>query len=192
MLHAQGRRPTDSRDESSTGQPEGASVLIRTNHRYEAKVEDLVHVMTDEHGLRTKFEGDPEGGLLSYSREDVDGGIHLVLERVVRFPLTASAAKLLVPEPRFRQVEDWEPEDIDGRRHAVLQLFARDLPIRAVGHLVLSPEPDGGSRVETTVDFSCDVPVIGGRILDAVACGARHLMEADFRANERALLVGLR
>lgn len=161
-------------------------MLIRTTHHYDAGVDDVLWAMTDESALRAKYADQPEGGLLAYRRTGAPA-VDIVQERVVRFPVAPDVAKLLVPEPRIHQVEHWSAPDLEGGRLGTIRLTSPGLPVHAVCHVALRPVRGGTTRAETTVDLACDVPVIGGRILDAVARAARRFIDDDAAANEQVL-----
>jgi hypothetical protein len=160
---------------------------ICVRHHYEAKVDEVVGVMTDEADLRAKYRELGHGDLTEYGRVDHAGVTTISQVRTVRFPVPAGAAKLLVPEPVIRQHEVWEPEDLDGVRRGQVELSCRGLPVTGCASIEIAPDGSGGSVRTTSVTFHCDVPVIGGRIVAAVAAGAEELIEADHRANVRAL-----
>jgi hypothetical protein len=160
---------------------------ICCRHHYEAKVDEVVGVMTDEADLRAKSRELGHGDLTEYSRSDHGGVTTIDQVRPVRFPVPPGAAKLLVPEPVIRQHETWEPEDLDGIRRGRVQLSCPGLPVTGCSTIVIAPDGIGGSERTMEITFHCDVPVIGGRIVAAVVAGARELIEADHAANVRAL-----
>ena len=163
---------------------------IRMTHRYPAKVSDVIRVMTDEAAVRHKHGADTMQGEFRFGRRESGGVVEIDQERLVRFPVPDGAERLLVPEFHLHQRERWAPTDLDGCRRAVIHLSTPELPVRAEGRVVLIPEGPDATRMETAVEFTCTVPMIGGRILGAVADGARQLIEADLAANERALAAG--
>lgn len=160
---------------------------ICCRHRYEAKVDEVVGVMTDEADLRAKFRQLGHGELTEYERCDMGGVTTIDQLRTVHFPVPPAAAKLLVAEPVIRQHETWEPEDLDGVRRGRVELSCRGLPVTGCATIEVAPDGIGASVRTMAITFHCDVPVIGGRIVAAVVAGAQELIEADHDENVRAL-----
>ncbi len=160
---------------------------ISVQHHYEAKVDEVVSVMTDEAELRAKYRALDQGDLASYQRSDDGDTLRITQVRTVDFPVPARAAKLLVPHPVIRQTERWSSEEPDGTRRGTIELTCAGLPVTGRSQVTIEPEGDGCCVRTMVIDFSCDVPVIGGRIVAAVVAGAEQLIEADHRANLRVL-----
>jgi len=156
-------------------------------HHYDAKVDEVVGVMTDEADVRAKLRDLGQGDLTGFERTDDGGVLRLCQERTIRFPVPVDAAKLLVSEPVIRQREVWEPADLDGIRRGRIELTCPCLPVTATSVVEIAPDGPGRCERTITIDFRCDVPVIGGRIVAAVTSGAEQLIEADHRATELAL-----
>jgi hypothetical protein len=160
---------------------------ISVSHHYDAKVDEVVGVMTDEADLRAKCRELGQSGITRYDRQEDGDRITIEQVRTVRFPIPPGAQKLLLSEPVIRQRETWEPEDIDGVRRGHVELTCPGLPVVGCSLIEVAPDGHGGSTRTIGVSFRCDVPVIGGCIVAAVTTGAAELIEEDHRANVRAL-----
>lgn len=156
---------------------------LERRQRYPAKVDEVVGLLTDESVLCAKYRELEQPPPERVHRVDDGEVIELRQRRRVRFPVPTEALRLLVPEPVVDSVERWDPPDLDGSRRAHLELRTGSLPVWGVGTLVLTPDDDDGCTCEVLVDLHSDLPVLGGRLVDAVARGAEELIDADHRAN---------
>jgi hypothetical protein len=159
-------------------------VRIERRHHYPAKVDEVVGLLTDESLVCAKCRELEQPAPDRVERSEHDDVVELRQRRRVRFPVPPGAERLLVAEPVVDSVERWGPEELDGTRRATIDLRTDGLPVSATATLALTPDEDGGGCTgELVVEFRSDLPVIGGRIADAVAVGAAELVDADHRAN---------
>jgi len=83
-------------------------------------------------------------------------------------PLAGSAIEI-------RQTEAWA-EEVNGRRRGTAVYEIVGVPVRALGTLLMTTDPDVGSRVGFSGTVTASVPVVSGALERALAQRVRGLL----------------
>lgn len=160
---------------------------LECRHHFQATVDEVTALLTDESATCAKYREMDQPAPLRIDRSADNGTIVVRQHRRVRFPVRDEDRRLVAEAPVVDSVECWEPATSNGVRRSTLELRSPTLPVSVTGTLVLTPSVGGGCDCEVVIDLTSDLPLIGGRILEAVSRGAAELIGAEFQANDSFL-----
>ena len=114
--------------------------------------------------------------------EHGDGEVTVTTERVMPTDSIPEMFRSLVGNSlRLVQVESWYPADGSGERTGTIEVNIPGAPIRFTGGLELSADGPSGSVERIDGELKARVPLIGGKIEQAVEPAIRAAIRAERR-----------
>ena len=135
---------------------------VRSLVRVTGTVEQVFAVLTSEQWVARKAERLRDGSQVVRREVRPDGGVLLVVSRVLPEGAPAFVSRLLPADSRVVQTDDWGPADPAGVRTGTWQVELPGVPARMGGTLRLE---DAGTAVAYLVEgtVKVSVPLVGGR-----------------------------
>lgn len=157
---------------------------MTVTHRFDADVETVYRLMTDQDFLARKYEDEGATDIQIDSDEREDGPT-VVSRRKVTIDLPGFAKKVMQPTNTVVQTDEWSPADDAGRRVCRYKVEVQGVPSRIDGTVTLSAD-GGGTRQDIVADVKVSIPLLGGKLEKfAVESGMKTLdHEAAFTAKE--------
>jgi len=143
-------------------------VRLRAEIRYDADPAAVFAMLTDAAFQERKCAA--TGALESEVEIErfADGGATIRTRRTMPTDQIPDVARSFVGRTiDVVQVDDFGPEEADGRRSGTVVVEIKNAPVRFAGSLALGPSPEG--TLETVDgDVKASVPLIGGRLEKAL------------------------
>ena len=159
----------------------GRAVQFQATHTYQRPAAEVLAVLTDFDRVREKYEALGHRNIELVTRDETaDGGITLVLRRVVPLELPGFAKKVLSPRQAVTQTDTWSASGDDGTRTGTFEVVARGTPVRVRGTMRLTSDGKRGCTEVIDVTVDCSVPLIGGKIAGLVAETTRRVIDHEF------------
>ncbi len=107
--------------------------------------------------------------------------------RSVPMEVPGFAKRFLSPMNSVRQCDRWGAPDADGERVGTWEVAAAGVPVGVHGTLRLTPGPGAHTTVEISVDITCSIPLVGGRLADFVGNDVVRTVSAEEAFNDARL-----
>jgi hypothetical protein len=137
---------------------------------YPYPVEDIFHAgvksaYIEAEAVYLKHE---EAKILDRADETAPSG-HLKLTYKVETSLPNWAKKILPSRNTITESHLWQPAAADGSRTYTFDVAIATVPAKAKGSATISPAGPGACRVETTIEITASMPIVGGKLEELVA-----------------------
>jgi hypothetical protein len=137
------------------------SKRVHAEHTYDADVETVFAVLSDESWAERKNAALRDGSRVVRREQTPDGGVTLVVSRELPAGVPGFLERLLPKEGRVTQTDAWGP-DAGATRAGTWHVDMPGTPARLGGTMRL--EPDGaGSRYVVDGEIEVKVPLVGGK-----------------------------
>jgi hypothetical protein len=101
--------------------------------------------------------------------EDGPAGGRLELTYKVETSLPSWAKKILPSRNTITESHVWHPAAADGSRTYTFDVAIATVPAKAKGSATITPTGEASCRVETKIEITAWMPVVGGKLEDLVA-----------------------
>jgi hypothetical protein len=153
-------------------------MTIDTSHAYDAGIDALYEMLTDEAFLRAKYEGVGSRNVEFESCEQDGDVFRIEWTREIPSNPPAFAKKILGEWNRTEEIMEWTRESDGGARADYLCKVA-GVPGKLEGEFELLPDGDGCVE-EIVMKASISIPLIGGKIASFVEADAESNLGKEY------------
>lgn len=151
--------------------------LIET-HVYTCSPEQLLPYFTDPDCVIAKYQGLKADKVRIMNHEVTGDVVTIATSRDMRNNAPAMLRSVLGDSNRLQQYEQWQQQE--SQYHCRIKVELVGIPVSINGTLLITPTAEGCQN-QITLDISCGVPFIGGKVTDYIVRDCRALMQSEYR-----------
>ncbi|KAB7688163.1 DUF2505 family protein [Plesiomonas shigelloides] len=151
---------------------------LNETHVYACSPEQLLPYFTDPERVVAKYQG-LKADKVRVMDHEVDGdSVTIATSRDMKNNAPAMLRSVLGDSNRLQQYEQWQLQENHYQCRIKVELVG--IPVSIEGTLLITPTAEGCQN-QITLDISCGIPFIGGKVTDYIVRDCRALMQSEYR-----------